>query len=68
MWLRVKNFNITGVHWKIQFLVGVPKKPIYRGELPKKEGLGPFPDLRRGGGGLGKKEGGGVFGGGALIT
>ena len=49
--------------------MGVPKKPIYRGELPKKEGLGPFPDLRRrGGGGLGKKEGGGVFGGGALIT
>ena len=36
--------------------MGVPKKPIYRGELPKKEGLGPFPDLRRGGGGLAKKK------------
>ena len=47
--------------------MGVPKKPIYRGELPKKEGLGQFPDLRRGGG-LGKKEVGGVFEGGALIT
>ena len=58
----MKNFSITGVHWKIQFLVGVPKKPMYRGELPKKEGLGQFPDLR--GGGVGKKEVGGVFEGG----
>ena len=28
---------------------------MYRGELPKKEGLGQFPDLR-GGGGLAKKK------------
>ena len=29
-----------GPHWKIWFLGGVYEKPIYRGELPKKEGLG----------------------------
>ena len=34
---------------------GVNEKPIKRGELPKKGGLGQFADLR--GGGLGKKEG-----------
>ena len=36
---------------------GVNEKPIWRGELPKKVGFGQFADLR-GGGGLGKKEGG----------
>ena len=33
--LRMKNFNIMEVHWKIQLLEGVHKKQIYRGELPK---------------------------------
>ena len=36
MVLRMKNFDILGVHWKIQLLVGggggVHKKPIYRGD------------------------------------
>ena len=32
----MKNFNFTGVHWKIGFLWGGHKKTIYRGELPKK--------------------------------
>ena len=37
----MKNFNILGVHWKIQLLGGggVHKKPIQRGGLPKKGGL-----------------------------
>ena len=39
----MKNFNIMGVHWKIQFLEeGVTKKPIYREEFPKKGGLDSF--------------------------
>ena len=42
------------VHWKIQFLGGVHKKPIYRGNCLKGR-LGEFADLR--GGGLGEKEG-----------
>ena len=46
MGLRLKNFNIMGVH----------EKPIYSGELPKKDGeLREFADLE---GGLTKKEGG----------
>ena len=51
---RMKNFNIIQVHWKIQFLGGVHKKPIYRGNCLKGR-LGEFADLR--GGGLGEKEG-----------
>ena len=34
MGLKMKSFNIMGVHWKIQFLGGGGgdyKKPIYRG-------------------------------------
>ena len=59
MGLRMKNFNIMGVHWKIQFLSGgggSHKKPIYiyREDLPEKGGLGQFADLR---GGLAEKEG-----------
>ena len=57
MGLRMKSFNIMGVHWKIRFLGrGLHKKLIYRSELPKKEGgsLGQFADLR-GGGDLEKK-------------
>ena len=40
--------------------MGVHKKPIYRGELPKKGGLGQFADLRE----ACQKRGGGVFEGG----
>ena len=64
--MKMKKFNIFGVHWKIRFLeggVGVHEKPIYRGRLPKKGGLGQFSDLR---GGLDKKERGGVFDGGLI--
>ena len=39
MGLRMKNFNIMGIHWKIQFL-RVHEKPIYRGNCIKKEGGG----------------------------
>ena len=46
MVLRMRNFNIMGVHWKIQFLGGV-KKAVYREEFPKKWELGQFVDLRR---------------------
>ena len=44
----MRKFNILGVHRKIQVLGGlVLEKSIYRGGLPKKEGLGQFADLRR---------------------
>ena len=39
MWLRMKDFYIFGVHWKIQFLGGVHEKPIYRGDCLKRVGL-----------------------------
>ena len=40
MVLRMKNFNIFGVHWKIQLLGGgLHEKPIEGEGLPKKEGL-----------------------------
>ena len=56
----MRKFNILGVHRKIQVLGGlVLEKSIYRGGLPKKEGLGQFADLRRG---FGKKGGGAFFG------
>ena len=60
MVLRMKNVNVTGVHWKIRFLEGFHEKPIYRGELPQKGGRGAWTVCRfkRG---LDKKEGGGVF-------
>ena len=40
--LRMKNFNILGVHWKIWFLGGCMKNQYIGGEMPKKgvlEGL-----------------------------
>ena len=53
MVLKMTNFNILGVHWKIQFLgVGLRKTNI-EGEIAWKGGLGHFADLR---GRLGKKE------------
>ena len=57
MGLRMKNFSIMRVHWKIRNLGGVHEKPIYRGNCLKK-GLGQFAGLREG---LAKKEGAGVF-------
>ena len=63
MGLKITNFNIMGVHCKIQFLGGqVHKKAIYRGNCLKRGMPGQFEDLR----GVCKKEGvvflrGGVF-------
>ena len=37
--LRMKNFNIIGVQWKIWVLGGFMKKTIFGGEWPKKGGL-----------------------------
>ena len=51
MVLRMKNFNIFGVHWKIRVLaggLGVLQKTNIEGELPKKRVLGQFANLRRG--------------------
>ena len=40
MGLRMNNFDIAGVHWKIQFLERGSKKTQHiGGELPKKVGL-----------------------------
>ena len=58
MGLKMKNFNIMGIHWKIQFSGeggGSHEKPIYRGKCLKR-GLGQFADLRWGGG-LAEEEG-----------
>ena len=58
MVLRMRNFNILGVHWKIRLLgVGGSRKTNIEGGLPKKEGLGQFVDFREGGG-LARKKGG----------
>ena len=44
---KIKNFNILGVHGKIRVSGGGGhEKLIFRGELPKKRGLGQFADLR----------------------
>ena len=60
MELKRKNFNIIKGSLKNPIFRGVaPEKPICRGELPKKGGLGQFADLRRSG--LGKKIGGRCF-------
>ena len=59
MVLRMKNFNIFGVHWKIWLLGGgLRKTDIEGGGLPKNGGLGQFADLR---GGAWQERGGGVF-------
>ena len=36
MRLRMKNFNILRVQWKIQFLERVHEKPIYKADCLKK--------------------------------
>ena len=59
MVLRMKNFNIFKVHWKIRLLGGGgSQKTIYRGDCLKRGCLGHFVDLM---GGLGKTEGGGLI-------
>ena len=59
---RMKNFNIFGVHWKIQLLGvgrGVLRNQYIGCGLPKKGGgLGQFADLK---GGLARKRGGGLI-------
>ena len=56
MVLRIKNFNILGVHWKIRLLGGrCSRNTNAERELPKKGGLDSLLNSR---GGLGKKEGG----------
>ena len=42
----MKNFNILGVHWKIQLLGGGIHKKQIEGGLPKKGVLEQFADLR----------------------
>ena len=56
MGLRMKNFNILGVHWKIWLSGGGSWKTNMEGGLPKKGGL----DILQIQEGLGKK-GGGMF-------
>ena len=52
MLLRMKNFNILGIHWKIWLLGGCSQKVNIEGGLPNEEaGLGQFVDV-----GFGKKE------------
>ena len=58
MRLRMKNFNIMGVHRKIRFLGGGFTKNRYIGRNCLKRGS---LDSFRFKGGLGKKEGNGVF-------
>ena len=55
MCLRMKNVDITGVHWKKNVVFrGVYRKALYGREMPRKGGLEQFAGLR---GSLGKKEG-----------
>ena len=58
MGLRMKNFNILGVQWKIWLLGGeFTKNNIAGGDCLKKEGLNSFKIERGGGGGLARKRG-----------
>ena len=51
-------FVITkNLNWEVLGGGGRGEKPIYMGALPKRWGLGQFPNLRGGGGGLAKKWG-----------
>ena len=56
MGLRMKSFNIMGVHWKIWFLGGFTKNQ-YIGGIALKGELGQFADLR----GAWQKRGGWCF-------
>ena len=44
--LRMKNFNILGIHWKTRLSGGSSRKTNIEGGLPKKGGLRQFGDLR----------------------
>ena len=60
MGLRMKNFKIVAIRWKVRLLgggEGSRKTKIEGGGLPKKGRLGQFANSR----GLGKKDGCGVF-------
>ena len=66
MGLRIKNFTIMGVHWKIRFLEGVHKNQyIGRNFLKRGRGLGLFADL---GEARQQKRRGGVFEGGEVLV
>ena len=57
MGLRMKNFDILGVHWKVRPLDGVHKKQYRWWDCLKREGDGEFANLR----GAWQEEGGNVF-------
>ena len=63
---RMKNFNIFGVHGKIQVLGGqgggVHEKPIYRGDCLKRDGWAWTVRIFKGG--TWQEGGGGIFEGG----
>ena len=59
MVLRMKNFNVLGVDWKIQLLEGASRKTNIEGRLPKKMGAWTVYQFNWG---LCKKEGGDVLG------
>ena len=44
--LTMKNFNIFGVHWKIQFLSRDSRKTNIEWEVTEKGDLGQFADLK----------------------
>ena len=48
MGLKIKNFNIMKVHWKIRFLGGGFTKNQYIAGIAWKKGLGQFAKLKRG--------------------
>ena len=61
----MKNFNILRVHGKMRVLGFFLQKANILGDCQKKRGGGVWTVCRfKGGGGLGMKEGGGVFEGG----
>ena len=67
--LRMKNFNIFGVHWKVRLLLGGSRKTNieqYRRGVPKRGGFGLFADLS--GGGAWQERGSGVFEGVGIDT
>ena len=64
MGLRMKKFNILGVHWKIRFLEGVTKNQYRGGDYLKRGRLGQFVDLR---GGIARKRWECFWGGGGVV-
>ena len=66
MGLRMKTLVFCAFTEKSDVQGGDSRKADIKGELPKKGGLGQFVCRFKGGGGLGKKEGDGVFEGGLI--